>query len=87
MLFVTTVRTPSNTYKATMERFKAGGGLPPAGVKMIGRWSRADGSGCTVVCETDDAVALAKWSAEWADVISIEIAPVLTDAEMASVLS
>jgi hypothetical protein len=37
--------------------------------------------------ETQDAVALAKWAAEWADVISIEIAPVLTDAEMAAVLS
>ena len=87
MLFVTTVRTPSSSYKATMERFKAGGALPPAGVTMIGRWNRADGSGCTVVCETDDAVALAKWAAEWADVISIETVPVLTDNDMAAVLA
>jgi hypothetical protein len=36
-----------------------------------------------VVCETQDAVALATR----ADVISIEIAQVLTDAEMAAVLS
>jgi hypothetical protein len=50
MLFVTTVRRPSSSYKATMERFKAGGGLPLTGVKMIGRWNRADGLGCTVVC-------------------------------------
>ena len=87
MLFAITVRTPSSTYKATMERFKAGGGPPPAGVKMIGRWHRADGSGALVVCETDDAVALAKWSKEWADVISIEVTPVLDDAGMGAVLS
>jgi hypothetical protein len=54
---------------------------------MIGRWNRADGSGCTVVCKTQDAVALANWAAEWADVICIGIAPVLADAEMAAVLS
>ena len=87
MLFVTTVRTPSSSYRAVMEKFKAGGGPPPAGVKMIGRWHRADGSGAVVVAEADDAVALAKWAAEWADVLSIETVPVLTDADMAAVLS
>lgn len=87
MLFVTTVRTPSSNYKAVTKRFKAGGAPPPVGIKMLGRWHRADGSGAVIVCETDDAVALAKWTREWADVLSIEVVPVLTDAEMGDVLS
>ena len=69
------------------ERFKAGGGLPPAGVKMIGRWHRADGSGAVVIAESNDSVALAKWATEWADVISLETVPVVTDEDMAAVLS
>lgn len=85
MLFIVTVRTPSSSYKAVMERFKSGGGLPPAGVKMVGRWHRADGSGAVVIAETDDAAALAKWTADWADLIAIETTPALTDEEMAAI--
>ena len=87
MLFMINVLTPSSSYKAVMERFKAGGGLPPAGVKMVGRWHRADGSGAVVIAETNDAVALAKWTSEWADLISIESAPVVTDEQMAAIVS
>jgi hypothetical protein len=87
MLFLTTVRTPTNSYGAVMERFKAGGAPPPAGIRMIGRWHRADGSGAVLVSESNDAVALAKWASEWADVISIETVPALTDEDLAAVLS
>jgi hypothetical protein len=87
MLFMITVRTPSTAYKAVMERFKAGGGLPPAGVKMIGRWHRTDGSGAVVIAESNDAVSLAKWASEWADLISLETSPVVADDDMAAVIS
>lgn len=87
MQFLITVRTPTSNYKAVMERFKAGGGLPPAGVKMVGRWHRTDGSGAVVIAEAADPVLLAKWAAEWADILSLETVPVLTDADMAALLT
>ncbi len=87
MLFIVTVRTPSTSYKAVMERFKTSGGHPPAGVRMLGRWHRADGSGAVVIAETDNAAALAKWTAEWADLLSIESTPALTDEALAAILA
>lgn len=87
MLFLITVRTPTTSYKSVIDRFKTGGGLPPAGVKMIGRWHRTDGSGAVVIAESSDAVQLARWAREWADVISLETVPVVTDEDMAAVLA
>jgi len=87
MLFMITVRTPTNSYKAVTDRFKVGGGPPPTGVKMLGRWHRADGSGAVVIADSSDAVALARWAREWADIISLETVPVVTDEDMAAALS
>ena len=54
---------------------------------MIGPWHHADGSGAVVICETNDPIGLGKWSTEWADVIGLQICPVLTDEEIMKVLS
>jgi hypothetical protein len=77
--------SPQHRDKAT-ERFTATGGPPPQGVKMIGRWHHADGSGGTVVCETNDSVALAAWMYQWTDVIEFESRPVIEDAQFGQVL-
>ena len=86
MLFVTKYTTAPATRDLGVERFKKTGGPPPAGVKMIGRWHMADGSGGIVICETDDATRLAAWVNDWTDVLVFDIRPVLTDEQMAKVL-
>ena len=72
-------------YRATVERFMKTGGLPPTGVKMIGRWHGANGTGFAIA-ESDDAIAIAEMIAEWSEFMDIQATPVLEDAEMAGVL-
>jgi hypothetical protein len=86
MLFLLTYQTSLATQRTGIERFKQSGGPPPDGVKMIGRWHALDGSSGAVICETNDAIALAKWAQEWADVISMHITPVADDEIMAKVM-
>jgi hypothetical protein len=53
---------------------------------MIGRRHKTDGSGGFALCETDDAVALAKWTQDWSDLLEFEIFPVLDDNQIGIVL-
>jgi Domain of unknown function (DUF3303) len=77
--------SPANR-NAAQQRFRESGGLPPAGVKMIGRRHKCDGSGGFTLCECDDPVALAKWTQEWSDLIEFETFPVLNDEQIGIVL-
>jgi hypothetical protein len=71
---------------AANERFLKAGGLPPAGVKMIGRWHGMSGKGFAVV-DTTDPKALYAWCAEWSDLLPIETTPCLEDADAGAVIA
>ena len=71
---------------AAQARFQETGGLPPDGVNMLGRWHRLAGLGGYVIAESDDPVAIGKWTQEWTDVLTFEITPVGTDEETLQVL-
>lgn len=76
---------PSATNNAAVDRFLSTGGMPPAGVTLLGRWHGANGKG-VAIAETSDAKALYAWLAGWADLLSLEVTPCLDDAEGAEVL-
>jgi hypothetical protein len=86
MLFITTYAIRPEHRDAAQARFKAGGGLPPAGVKMLGRWHKVGGLGGFVLMEASDAVAAGKWTQEWSDLLTFEIVPVATDEEIMKVM-
>lgn len=67
-------------------RFKATGGLPPPGSKLIERWTRADFSGGFVLLESEDPKALAAFAHNWGDLMELRIVPVLSDQELIEVL-
>ena len=48
MKFITTFTVLPGAYNATIARFLEGGGAPPEGVKMIGRWHGANGMGVVI---------------------------------------
>jgi len=68
------------------QRFRETGGLPPQGVVMHGRWHCAEGLGGFVVAESDDPVAVAKWTQAWTDLLSFEVTPVLNDEQITEVI-
>ena len=71
---------------AVHERFKATGGVPPAGVTMLGRWHDAGGNRGFLVADSGDIDAVAGWLHEWSDLLSFEITPVLTDEAFSRVI-
>ena len=75
----------SGTFDAAVARFLTTGGMPPAGVKMLGRWHGMSGRGFAVV-ETTDPKALYAWVSEWSDLLTMETTPCLEDADAGAVL-
>jgi hypothetical protein len=85
MKFMVSWKLPQGTYQPAIERFLATGGMPPKGVKMIGRWHGASTKG-VAIAESNDAKAIYAWAATWADMIEIDVTPCLDDGEAAKVL-
>lgn len=83
--FVVSWSLPQSTYRAAVARFLSAGGMPPAGVKFLGRWHGMSGRGFAVV-ETSDPKALYAWVSEWMEFLPLETTPVLEDAEAGEVL-
>ncbi|BAX63636.1 MULTISPECIES: DUF3303 domain-containing protein [Burkholderia cepacia complex] len=69
-----------------IERFQRTGGLPPDGVRLVGRWTRADLSAGFDLLETDDMKKLTEFAYQWSDLMRLDIVPVLDDAELGEVL-
>lgn len=86
MTFIVSWTLAQATYNAATDRFLKSGGMPPAGVKLLGRWHGMNMCGFGVA-ETEDPKALYRWVAEWADVIPIDVTPCLDDADAGAVLA
>jgi uncharacterized protein DUF3303 len=76
----------TKTRDEAIARFKTTGGLPPKGVTLLGRWTRADFGGGFDLLETDDPQALAEFALMWSDLMDLEIVPVLDDEALGAVL-
>ena len=59
-------------------RFLQTGGTPPDGIKTIGRWHYADGSGGIHVFECDNASLIRDFAEQWGDLLDIEIRPLVS---------
>ncbi|MGA7523514.1 MAG: DUF3303 family protein [Acidobacteriaceae bacterium] len=69
-----------------VQRFLGGKATPPAGMKVLGRWHKTDGSGGYGLYETDDPAKLYEYAASWGDVLEIHSNVVIEDAEAGAVL-
>jgi Protein of unknown function (DUF3303) len=86
MLFMITYTFGCDHRNAAQARFRATGGLPGEGAKMLGRWHNVGGQRGFVLAESSDAIALAKWLQEWTDLLSFEVIPVNNDEDTMKVL-
>ena len=87
MKFMMTFTWQPNTEERqeAIKRFKATRGLPPDGVKLLGRWTNADLSGGVDLLETNDAKRLTEFALMWNDLMGLTITPVLEDAELSEI--
>jgi hypothetical protein len=84
--FIVSWKLPQATYNDAVARFLKGGGAPPAGVKMLGRWHGMSGGGFAIA-ETGDPKALYAWVAEWSDLLPLEVTPCLEDEDAGAVMA
>jgi hypothetical protein len=85
MKFLVSWTLPQSTYRPAIARFLQGGGMPPKGVALVGRWHGMSGMGVAVV-DTTDPKALYTWIAEWSEFLPVQTTPVLEDADAGAVL-
>ena len=87
MKFMVTWKCQPGSYKTAVKQFLATGGKPPKGLKTVGRWHAPGSNLGWHLLEGDDLAALSEHVAEWADVIEIDVHPVVEDAQAAEVAS
>ena len=85
MKYIVSWTLPHGTFHNAVGQFLKAGGLPPKGVKLIGRWHGMSGRGFAVV-DTSDAKALYSWVAEWSHLLPMETTPCLEDEDAGAVL-
>ena len=78
MKFMITWKASPPNYKAAVERFLKTGAPAPKGLKTVGRWHTAGSSRGFHLVEGSDA-ALAEINAQWADILDLEVLPVVED--------
>jgi hypothetical protein len=78
MKFMITWKLSPGNYKTAVERFLKTGAPAPEGLKTLGRWHTAGSSKGVHLVEGSDA-ALAEINAQWADVLDLEVVPVVDD--------
>ncbi len=87
MLFHITYKVPFGQRDAAQERFKKTGAPPTEGVTMKDRWHSVDGDRGFIIAETSNVEAIGKWIQDWSDVLNFKATPILTDEQIAKVIS
>jgi Protein of unknown function (DUF3303) len=84
MKFMAVWKTIPGRYKTALEQFLKTGGPAPTGGKTLGRWHVPGSIQGWHLIEAKGPEALAEHAAEWADVLELEIHPVIEDAAAAA---
>jgi hypothetical protein len=86
MVFSISWKGSPDVRNATAERFLKSGGMPPAGVRLIGRWHDVGLSGIAIA-ETDDPLLMSKWVLDWNDMFELQVRAVVTDEQVGPLLA
>ena len=62
-------------------RFRDRGRLAPEGLQYVSSWVDEKLETCFQVMETDDRGLLDQWLANWSDIVTFEVYPVITSKE------
>jgi hypothetical protein len=76
----------TSNYKTAVEQFLKTGAPAPAGGKTLGRWHVPGSMLGWHLIEASGPEVLAEHAAEWADVLELEIHPVIEDATAAAAM-
>ena len=72
--------------RAVYERFRERGRMAPKGVEYIASWLDDRHERCFQLMETADRILLEEWMANWNDLMSFEVYPVMTSQQAAETI-
>jgi Domain of unknown function (DUF3303) len=87
MLFMVIETFRNQDAKAVYRRFRDKGRQMPDGLSFVSSWVAADLGRCFQLMECDDITLLQKWIAEWSDLVTFEIIPVVSGKDTAAALT
>jgi hypothetical protein len=77
------IETFTQGARPVYERARDRGRMLPQGLEYVDSWVETDLRRCFQLMETDDPGLFERWTAEWDDLGSFEVVPVLASAEAA----
>ena len=86
MLFMVIERFRNQDAKGVYRRFREQGRLAPDGLSYVGSWVDASLDRCFQLMECDNVILLQQWVAQWTDLVSFEIVPVVPGKDTAAAL-
>ena len=73
--------------KSIYRRLRDRGRMMPEDLKFVASWVSADLGRCFQLMEADDITLFQRWIAEWSDLMSFEVVPVVPGKDTAEVLA
>jgi len=73
--------------KAIYRRLREKGRMMPENLKFVASWVSADLGRCFQLMEADDITLLQRWIAEWSDLMSFDVVPVVSGKDTAEALT
>jgi hypothetical protein len=86
MLFMVVESFKDHDVKAIYRRLKERGRSLPDGLIYVGSWVEASCGRCFQLMETNDVTLFQRWVAEWQDLLSLEIIPVVPGKDAADAI-
>jgi len=77
------IETFTQGARPVYERARDRGRMLPQGLEYVDSWVETDLRRCFQLMETDDPALFERWTAQWDDLGSFEVVPVLASAEAA----
>ncbi len=83
MLYMIVERFRDGDAKPVYARFRERGRLAPQGLTYVSSWVDDELRICFQLMETSDRALIDEWIANWRDLVSFEVYPVIESAEAA----
>ncbi|MFT5681893.1 MAG: hypothetical protein ACI8RZ_002811 [Myxococcota bacterium] len=86
MLFMVIESFRDQDARAVYARLEERGRMMPTGLTFVDSWVEASNARCFQLIESDDVSAIQRWCAQWQDLVSFEVVPVVSGKTTRAVL-
>ena len=87
MLYMVIEHFKNRDGAAVYERARTSGRMMPDGLTYIDSWVEPDFNRCFQLMECDDEALFRQWTANWSDLVTFEIVPVITSKAAREMMS